>query len=467
MRDDLLTRAWEALGGQAHAVEHVKLTGPAAVLPSRLPLTALAQATAAAAGLAAAQLAAARSGTSRLPVVSVDSRAASVAFSSEKVLQVDGEAISDWGALSRFFPTADGWIRLHGSYPHHRAAVLAALGIDPALADEVNSVKEALARRSAHEVEEAVVALGGAAAAVRSPDQWRSHPQGSHVSRLPLLSIVLAQTAPVRHLAAPPDRPLLPAAGLRVLDLTRVIAGPVATRTLALVGADVLRVDSPRLAELRGQQIDTGFGKRSTLLDLDKPGDRATFNRLLEGADAVIIGYRPGALDSHGLYPGSLLRHHPALVVATLNAWGPSGPWSGRRGFDSLVQAASGIAMIESEDSGEPGAMPVQALDHATGYLLAAAVLRAWSNQLVEGGGWHASLSLAQTAAWLISSGQASSKPMRPPLDPSPWLATVDAPAGRVTHALPAFELEGGPTDWSTPGTSWGGSAPEWLHNHK
>src|SRR5262249_4211076 len=157
------------------------------------------------------------------------------------------------------------------------------------------------------------------------------------------------------------------------LDLTRVIAGPVATRTLALLGADVLRIDSPELPEIPAQHLDTGMGKRSTLLDLARPADRQTFEDLLATAGVVVTGYRPGALDRFGLDTSALHQRSPALVVASVSAWSTSGPWSGRRGFDSIVQTACGIADTEATADATPGALPVQALDHATGYLLAAA----------------------------------------------------------------------------------------------
>ena len=186
----------------------------------------------------------------------------------------------------------------------------------------------------------------------------------------------------------------LPAQDVRVLDLTRVLAGPVATRTLALLGADVLRVDAPWLPEADGTHIDTGFGKRTTRLALDDAADRATFEQLLGTADVVVLGYRPGALDRHGLSADALLARHPGLVVAELCAWGWDGPWAGRRGFDSLVQAGTGISQIEGTDDGRPGTLPAQALDHGTGYLVAAAVLRALTTRTVTGAGQHVRLSL-------------------------------------------------------------------------
>lgn len=460
----LLADAWEALGGDPGLPDRSESAGPSVVLRSRLPVTALAQATAAAAGLAAAELAAVRGGQRVLPGVRVDSRAAAVAFASEQHLRLNGERMANWGPVSRFMQAADGWVRLHGSYPHHQAHLLAALGIPEGTADPVAAVTRAVAGRRAQDVEDAVVAGGAAAAAVRTAEQWRAHPQGAAVAALPLLTLRSAGDAPPRPLPDLAGEPLLPAVGVRVLDLTRVVAGPVGTRTLALLGADVLRVDSPRLPELPAQHLDTGMGKRSILLDLDRLADRATFEGLLQGADVVVLAYRPGALDRYELGPRELVRRHPGLVVATLSAWGPVGPWATRRGFDSLVQAASGIARVEAGDRPEPGAMPAQALDHSTGYLLAAAVLRALTRRAIEGRSWHADLSLAQTAAWLLGIGtEPVADESGEALDPTPWLATVETPAGRVTHALPPFTIEGGPRTWAHPAVPWGSSEPAWL----
>ena len=455
----LLGDAWTALDGPPDLLDRVQLRGPEHPLASRLAVSALAQATAAAAGLGAAELAAARGAPP--PGVRIDSRAAAVAFRSERHLRLGGEPQVDWDPLSRFLPTADGWVRLHGNYPHHRARLLAALGLPEDAPDLPARVAAAVVGRPASEVEEAIFARSGVAAAVRSPSEWAAHPQGAAIAGLPLLSLRRVAEAPLRPLPPAPDRPLLPAAGLRVLDLTRVLAGPVCCRTLALLGADVLRVDSPRLPEIAGHHLDTGFGKRSTLLDLADPGDWATFERLLAGADVAVTGYRPGALDGLGLSPEALIERRPGLVVGTLSAWGRTGPWADRRGFDSLVQAASGIARVEAGEAQEPAAMPAQALDHGTGYLLAAAVLRALARRTTEGGSWHAQLSLAQTACWLLGAPH-EPEPWSEPVDPSPWLEVVDTPAGRVTHALPPIGLVGGPATWEHPVVPWGSSAAFW-----
>ncbi|WP_258028703.1 CoA transferase [Streptomyces fradiae] len=256
--------------------------------------------------------------------------------------------------------------------------------------------------------------------------------------------------------------------GVRLADGTvvarRVIA--VATRTLALLGADVLRVDAPGLPESQEAHNDTGLGKRSALLDLAHGADRRIFDELLDAADVVVTGYRPGALDRFGLAPEALAERRPGLVVARLSAWGAYGPWGGRRGFDSLVQAATGIALLEG-DEGRPGALPAQALDHGTGYLVAAGVLRALTERRRGGGTWRVEAALAQTARWLThgtepEAPRAGERPGRP-YEPGAWLVERDAPLGRLRHALSPVSYEGGPADWARPPGRWGADEPRWT----
>jgi hypothetical protein len=456
--EQLLSEAWKCLGGDPALLSEVSLTGPPDTLPSRLPVTALAQATVGAASAAAIELAALRD--QRSPTARVDSRPVAVAFTSERHLRVDGQPRIAMDPLSRFWPTADGWVRLHGNYPHHRERLRWALGLSADGVELPDVVARELAQRYALDVERMVTAYGGLAIAVREPEQWRAHPQGVAVSRRALLDLrALGEGEPARL----PSVPLLPASGVRVLDLTRVIAGPVGTRALALLGADVLRVDSPRLPEIPAQHLDTGPGKRSTLLDLDSRADRATFDELVARAHVVVAGYRPGALDRFGLHPAALLERRPGLVVATLSAWGTTGPWAARRGFDSLVQAASGIARVEAAGGPTPGVLPAQALDHGTGYLIAAAILRALSRQLTHGGAWHAELSLAQTAARLLRHHRpGDAQPHDAAPDPMPWLREVETPFGCVRHALPPFNVDGVPETWARPPVEWGSTPAQW-----
>ncbi|WP_314222495.1 CoA transferase [Streptomyces zaehneri] len=486
--------AWSELGGDPALLARVSTVVREGALQARLPVRELARACVGVCALAAAELGARRAGLPEVPGVRVDDAAVATAFASERQLLVDGRAPVAFAPLSRFWRTADGWVRTHANYPHHRARLLRALAL-PQGADAA-AVEASLAERSALEVEDAVYAAGGLAVASRTPEEWAEHEQAAMIAARPLVERGRSDEARVRTFAPLESGPLLPAAGLRVLDLTRVLAGPVATRTLALLGADVLRVDAPRLPELPDQHADTGFGKRSTLLDLTT--DRRTFEELLATADVVVTGYRPGALDRFGLSPQALAERRPGLVVAQVSAWGAYGPWGGRRGFDSLVQVATGIATVEGS-AGRPGALPAQALDHGTGYLLAAAVLRALTEQSYDGGSRFVRPALARTAGWLTEGAWASgsealhgggggpvdirSEGVRmdegdgkgmtkarerqvsggESVDPGRRLAETDSPLGRLRHALPPVSFDGGPGDWARPPGPWGADPARWL----
>ncbi|MDH2390395.1 CoA transferase [Streptomyces sp. HNM0663] len=465
-------RVWEALGGDPALLSRVRYGGEGA-LPSALPVMELARAAVAGCSLAAAEFAARRREGGSVPGVRVDDGAVTAAFLSDRLVRVDGAAPTTFAPLSRFWRTADGWVRTHANYPHHRARLLAALGLPDragANADaEAEAVAAELAVRRALEVEETVYAAGGLAVAVRSPEEWAAHEQGALSAKHPLLTVERLGGGPRRSPAGPAgpaDGTPSPAAGLRVLDLTRVLAGPIATRTLALLGADVLRVDDPGLAESQDVYDDTGLGKRSTLLDLrGSGGDRRVFEELLARADVVVLGYRPGALEQlPGLSPEELAARHPGLVIGRLSAWGRYGPWAARRGFDSLVQAATGIAVTEAAGEDAPGALPTQALDHATGYLLAAGVLRALTDRCEEGGARLVDVALARTAAWLTQGLEKDAPRQEPlPYDPEPWITETDSPRGRLRHALPPVLLDGGPSNWARPSGRWGVDTPEWL----
>ncbi|MFD8164682.1 CoA transferase [Streptomyces malaysiensis] len=463
--DAATAHAWTALGGDPALLERVTYRAVSGGLPARLPVAELSRATVGVCSLAAAELGARRSGGA-VPAIRVDEGAVATAFISERHLRIDGRRPTNFAPLSGFWRAADGWVRTHANYPHHRARLLTALGL-PAHSGP-DELAAALAERPARAIQETVYAAGGLAVAVVEPGE----------SEIPLAGLPLAECQRIgegapRPLPEPPlptsgvpsPSGVLPASGVRVLDLTRVIAGPVATRTLALLGADVLRIDSPRLPEDPDAHADTGFGKRSSALDLAAPEDRRTFEALLADADVVVTGYRPGALDRYGLGADALLERRPGLIVAQLCAWGWSGPWADRRGFDSLVQAATGIAAIEAKDDGDghPGVLPAQALDHGTGYLLAAAVLRALTERQDIGGGHHLRLSLAGTASWLTR-GIAPATPVGGPAhDPALWLAETASDLGALRHARSPIASPDGPLDWARPPGRLGADAPRWL----
>ncbi|MBR7829486.1 CoA transferase [Actinospica sp. MGRD01-02] len=405
----------------------------------------------------------------------VDARRVAASFRGDQLLRRDGVKFPSFAPLSGFFRTNDGWVRTHANYDHHRARLIGALGLD-ASADRA-ALATRLEQLGAIEAEELVRANGGIAAAVRTPDEWRAHPQSAAAAELPLVAIERLAAADVREredlrvrgfgLTAPVDA-LRPAAGLRVLDLTRVIAGPVATRTLALLGADVLRIDSPQMPEIAAQHLDNGMGKRSALLDLRDQKQHTVFERLLDSADVVVTGYRPHALDAFGLDAATLAARRPGLVVATLDAWGSVGPWGGRRGFDSIVQAASGISVLEATDgaAGAPGALPAQALDHATGYLLAAGVLQAVRQQTVQGGSRHVHAHLARTAHALIANSSPdgnSQQATNTALDFDACLAEQATHEGILRYARPALASVTRAVDYPSAGGTWGADEPAWT----
>jgi CoA-transferase family III len=421
----VLDSLWAALGGDPTELARLDVTGPATTLASTFPVTDV--------GVAAvgASLLAATIGSGAQ--VGVDTRQLAVALRSERYVRRDGQSGgSPFDPLSAFHRTSDGWIRLHANYEWHRKAALTVLGC------AVDEARAAIAERKALELETALHAAGGIGAAVRTEAQWRATagPPPPLVERR-----VLGEAAPR------PDR------RLRVLDLTRVIAGPVATRTLAVHGTDVLRLDAPHLPEIPLQTWDTLAGKRSALFDLH---DAVVREELLAGSDVVVAGYRPGALDRFGLAPEALAARHPGLVIITLSAWGHHGPWSTRRGFDSIVQAACGIAVDEGKPDA-PGALPAQVLDHATGYLAAAAALLAVQRQRREGGTHHVRVALAGTAAWLQSQPRTAQDAVD--VDAAPFLEEK----GRYTLAKPPGTVDGKPLTWPDPAPDYGAADPVWT----
>lgn len=430
----LLRRAWSALGGDPALLALVQFEGDGTgLLPSVSASLPAMSAAVAASTLAASVLDGVRRTAKPLPAV-IDRQHVAVAARSEHYARSAALPKEDRiPPLSLFWSTADGaWFRIHGEYPWHRDRALALLGCE----DSHRGVKRAVATWRADDLEEALAEAQALGYAVRTSAQWAAHPQGEAVAGLPLLNVSTGD-GPAR--AVGPGRV---AEGFRVLDMTRVLAGPIATRTLAAWGAEVLRLDSPRLPELATHWVDMLSGKRSAELDLADPAGRARLEQLLDSADLLVQGYRPGALARFGLTPKDLAERHPHLSVVTLSAWGPNGPWSQRRGFDSLVQCVAGIALAEGSN-GRPGWLPAQVLDHATGYLAAAAGFLALASAQQDRRPRSAQLSLAQVARWLTDIG--SEGPDAPcPLDVERYRIELRGPRARVEVIGPPGRL----ADW-------------------
>ena len=449
-----LRQIWTSLGGSAALPSVVGFTGDGE-LPSVFAVSDLAAGVIAACGLAIAELIAASGGA--MPAVQVDRRLASFWFGT--TLRPLGWSVPPpWDPIAGDYAAVDGWIRLHTNAPHHRDAALAVLHTP---ADKA-AVAAAVSRWQKDELEAAVVQHRGCAAAMRDLASWAAHPHGRAVAAENLAWIDNGD------MAARPDWPMArnrPLAGIRVLDLTRVLAGPVATRFLAGFGADVLRIDPPDWDE-PGVIPSVTLGKRCARLDLRQPDERAVFADLLASADVLVHGYRPDALSRLGLDAAARRRLRPGLVDVSLDAYGWIGPWQGRRGFDSLVQMSSGIAAegMRRYGTDRPKPLPVQALDHATGYLMAAAVVRGLTRRLTDGRGSTTRTSLARTAALLTAApiaerneafAEAEATDFNPTIEHTSW--------GPGRRMKPPVVVEGAAMRWDLPASALGSSRPVWL----
>lgn len=406
------------------------------VLAATLPVLALATAS-----IEAVRTAAVAAGaTGRIATEPPDPQRIAAGFGSDKLFRQNGSPASAFAPASGFFEAADGWVRTHANYPHHAARLAGLLDIDDPSRDVV---ADAIRRRSAADLEDAAAQAGAIVLKVRDEREWLASATGEAAGRGPLVD------TQARSDSAPLTVPggARPLAGIRVLDMTRVIAGPVCTRTLALLGATVLRIDPPRPAEIAWQHLDTGQGKLSAVLDVR--GDLPRAQALLDGAHVLVTGYRPGAVEALGL------RMPPGVVRARVNAWGDDGPWQARRGFDSVVQAATGIALLESRDGETPGALPVQALDHASGYFLAAGITSALMARSADGRGRDVRVALARTAHELLHGGPRTPD-HPPPAVPSPDTTVAHGDVVTARPAVPGFD------DYPFPAQRWGSAAPSW-----
>ncbi len=446
---------WSLLELRGEALSALSLTGADPVLPSVYKVGEAAQASIAATGLAAAELHRLRTGAEQ--IVSVDMRHAAAEFRSERLLRVNGgEAPELWDAIAGTYRCGDGrWVRLHTNFDHHRDGVLRILGCD----NDRKAVADALQDWSGADFEEEASSQGLVVALMRSREEWLAHPQAD----IPPILIERIGEAPAQGFG-PGDRPL---SGVRVLDLTRIIAGPTGGRALAAHGATVMRVASPYLPSIPVLVMETGRGKLSTHLDLESDAGRAGLERLLGDADVFIQGYRPGGIAARGFSPERAAEVRPGIVYVSLSAYGHKGPWADKRGFDSLVQTATGMNHMEAAAAGVEGPkpMPCQALDHASGYFIALGAMAGLMRRAQEGGSWHVRVALASTARWLDGLGRVPEGPICPePSDgeTASFLTEAQSGFGTLTHTSHAAILSETPARWAQPAVPLGTHPPIW-----
>jgi len=451
---DILTTVNRPLSG-ADAYE---ILGQDPVLPTHFRIGTAASAALAAVGLAAADIWETRTG--KRQKVTVDTRTAALVMRSERYLRIDGNEPQDpWAEISGVYRTGDGrWIQLHCNFPHHAAGVLEVLDCP----ESKPAVAEAVATWDAQALEDRLAEKGMCARVLRSPEEWAAHEQARAIAELPLMEIVKIGDGEPQPLP-PGDKPL---SGVRGLDLTRVLAGPVSGKLLAGFGADIMRVAGPHLPYSAPLAIDTGFGKLSTHLDLRESADRDKLMALTKDADIFTQAYRPGAIAARGFSPEALAEARPGIVCVSLCAYSHAGPWRDLRGFDSLVQTASGISYEGGE--GKPGPLPAQALDHVTGFLAAFGAMVALNRRMKEGGSWLVRLSLAQTGRWINGLGRlgtiADARKLPDPKieDVQDLVMETDSPFGHLRNFKPPIDMSETPMAWTRPPVPLGTHAPVW-----
>jgi crotonobetainyl-CoA:carnitine CoA-transferase CaiB-like acyl-CoA transferase len=456
---EILADLWTLAGGEPSALDAVTLTGEEPQLPSSFRVAAAAQASIAAAGLAAAHIWKLRSGQSQ--DVAVDMRHAVVECRSERYLRVDGKPPPPtWDIIAGIYQTGDRrYVRLHTNFRHHRDAVCKVLNCKP----ERDAVQAALTAWDGEAFETAAYAAGGVVAMMRSHDEWSASPHARALAALPVLSIEkIGEAAP-----KPWPEGSRPLEGVRVLDLSRVIAGPVAGRTLAVHGADVLLISGPDLPAIPWLTIDTGRGKLTSFVELGREQGRGVLRDLLASADIFSQGYRPRAIAGLGFSPQDAARINPGIVYVSLSAYGHAGPWAERRGYDSLVQTSTGFNHAEGQAAGVEGPkeLPAQMLDHATGYLMAFGAMMAKARQSREGGSWHVRVSLAQTGRWLWNLGRVADGFRTADLPGEAVKAfSEEVPSGfgplqAISHSA---ALSRTPAFWAHPAMPLGSHPPQW-----
>lgn len=439
--------------------ESVQITGDDPVLPTRYRIGTAGAAVLAATGVAASELWYLK--TKRRQDVSVDVPAAAISLRSGKYMEINGQPCDrEFAPLMKFYQAKnDRWVFLHTNFPNLRDQALRILGVP----DDYNAVKEAISGWDGEALESTLHEGGAVGSFVRTHGEWNGHPHAAAVAAMPAVEIVKIGDAAPRPMPAG-DRPL---SGIRVLDLTRVIAGPTASRTLAEHGADVLKITRAGLADSGQMDLDTGIGKLSARLDLRDKDEHARLRELCQTCDVFTQSYRPGTLAGRGFGPEELAELNPGMVYVTLSAWGNQGPWKNRRGYDTVVQAATGMADASRDDTG-PKHLPVSAIDYVGGNLLAYGAMVALARRATEGGSWLVRASLATAGRWIVDRGVLprsayADVPADLPADAIARLCTeVDMPLGRMRYLAPIVRMSETPTFWARPPVPLGHNPAAW-----
>ena len=465
MTNEILRTLLPIAGWDEERTQGLTITGGTdPILPTSFRIGDTSTAALSAVGLAVSDLWESRTG--RRQEVSVDARRATASLRSGKYMQMDGAGVStERNTVMGVYPTKDGrWSYLHCNFPNHRAAALSVLGV----AEDRDAVIKAVAKWNAQDLEDAIIEAKGAGGMVRTMEEWAKHPQAAAIANLPLMEIVKLADSPPEALPEG-SRPL---SGVRVLDLTRVLAGPTCARTLAEHGADVMKITGAHLPNIGYQEYDTGHGKLNAQLDLRETKDMETLRGLVSQTDVFSQGYRPGTLGGRGLSPEELAELRPGIVYISLCAFSHMGPWASRRGFDTVVQTVSGITNRQGDlfPGANPGPQfyPVSAIDYLTGYLMAFGGMVALNRRVHEGGSWLVRISLAQVGRWLVSQGEIPEADLKNipaefnPEEIASWSTVSDTPMGKLGHLGPVLSLSETPPRWARTSVPLGHHDPVW-----
>lgn len=465
MTNEILRTLLPIAGLNEERTQGLTITGGTdPILPTSFRIGDTSTAALSAVGLAVSDLWESRTG--RRQEVSVDARRATASLRSGKYIQLDGAGVStERNTVMGVYPTKDGrWSYLHCNFPNHRAAALSVLGV----AEDRDAVAKAVAKWNAQDLEDAIIEAKGAGGMVRTMEEWAKHPQAAAIANLPLMEIVKLADSPPEALPEG-SRPL---SGVRVLDLTRVLAGPTCARTLAEHGADVMKITGAHLPNIGYQEYDTGHGKLNAQLDLRETKDMEILRGLVSQTDVFSQGYRPGTLGGRGLSPEELAELRPGIVYISLCAFSHMGPWASRRGFDTVVQTVSGITNRQGDlfPGATPGPQfyPVSAIDYLTGYLMAFGGMVALNRRVHEGGSWLVRISLAQVGRWLVSQGEIPEADLKnipaefTPEEIASWSTVSDTPMGKLGHLGPVLSLSETPPRWARTSVPLGHHDPVW-----